>query len=40
MAGNMTDDAFEKIERMIVLQEIAPGSLISEKQLTEVLNSL
>ncbi|WP_426186180.1 GntR family transcriptional regulator [Microbacterium sp. TWP3-1-2b2] len=35
MAGNMTDDAFEKIERMIVLQEIAPGSLISEKQLTE-----
>lgn len=35
MAGNMTDEAFEKIERMIVLQEIAPGSLISEKQLTE-----
>ena len=35
MASNLADDAFEKIERMIVLQEIPPGSLVSEKQLTE-----
>lgn len=35
MASNLADDAFEKIEQMIVLQEIPPGSLISEKQLTE-----
>lgn len=37
MASNLADDAFEKIERMIVLQEIPPGSLISEKQLTEAI---
>lgn len=35
MASNLADDAFEKIEQMIVLQQIPPGSLISEKQLTE-----
>ncbi|WP_308798162.1 GntR family transcriptional regulator [Agromyces silvae] len=33
---NLTDRAFDQIERMIVLQEIPPGSLISEKQLTEL----
>ena len=35
MATNLADEAFEKIEQMIVLQEIPPGSLVSEKQLTE-----
>jgi len=32
----MTDRAFDEIERMIVLQKIPPGSLVSEKQLTEL----
>jgi DNA-binding GntR family transcriptional regulator len=32
---NLTDRAFNVIERLIVLQEIPPGSLISEKQLME-----
>lgn len=34
-ASTLTDQAFDEIERLIVLQEIAPGSLVSEKQLTE-----
>jgi DNA-binding GntR family transcriptional regulator len=33
---NKSDQAFIEIERMIVLGEIAPGSLVSEKQLMEV----
>lgn len=33
---NKSDQAFIEIERMIVLGEIAPGSLISEKQLMEL----
>lgn len=32
---NKTEQAFVEIERMIVLKEIEPGSLISEKQLME-----
>jgi DNA-binding GntR family transcriptional regulator len=32
---NKTDQAFLEIERMIVLRELAPGSLVSEKQLME-----
>lgn len=34
--ANKSDQAFIEIERMIVLQDIAPGSLISEKQLMEL----
>lgn len=33
---NKSDQAFVEIERMIVLGEIAPGSLVSEKQLMEL----
>ncbi|MFB8387251.1 GntR family transcriptional regulator [Microbacterium sp. NPDC055910] len=33
---NLADRAFEEIERLIVLQQIAPGSLVSEKQLMEL----
>lgn len=33
---NKSDQAFIEIERMIVLQDIAPGSLVSEKQLMEL----
>lgn len=32
---NKADQAFLDIERMIVLQELAPGTLVSEKQLME-----
>lgn len=32
---NKSDQAFLDIERMIVLQELAPGTLVSEKQLME-----
>lgn len=35
-ANNLGDNAFYAIERMIVLQEIPPGSLVSEKQLMEL----
>jgi DNA-binding GntR family transcriptional regulator len=35
-APNKTGQAFIEIERLIVLQEIAPGSLVSEKQLMEL----
>lgn len=35
-APNKADQAFEQIERLIVLQELAPGSLVSEKQLMEI----
>lgn len=35
-AQNKSDQAFIEIERMIVLGEIAPGSLVSEKQLMEL----
>ncbi|MDV3124245.1 GntR family transcriptional regulator [Mycobacterium sp. 21AC1] len=34
--ANKSDQAFIEIERMIVLQDLAPGSLISEKQLMEL----
>ncbi|MFN3004408.1 GntR family transcriptional regulator [Mycolicibacterium wolinskyi] len=33
---NKSDQAFIEIERMIVLGDIAPGSLVSEKQLMEL----
>lgn len=33
---NKADQAFLAIERMIVLQELAPGTLVSEKQLMEL----
>lgn len=35
-AKNLGDSAFDAIERMIVLQEIPPGSLVSEKQFMEM----
>lgn len=33
---NKADQAFSQIERLIVLQELPPGSLVSEKQLMEL----
>lgn len=36
IAPNKADQAFLQIERLIVLQELAPGSLVSEKQLMEL----
>ncbi|MGB3484493.1 MAG: GntR family transcriptional regulator [Mycobacterium sp.] len=36
VSQNKADQAFLDIERMIVLQELAPGALVSEKQLMEL----